>query len=437
MTNLWLMERGPLEMLARGRYEMNVDAAQVAQLSADYKGYPGGYAMRGETAVIPIKGVLQERYDVFTDLFGFDQTPPGAIEAAVRAADQDERVGRILLDVNSPGGNVAGIPAAARAVAEARKPTEARIAGVGASAAYWIASQADSIAATPESLVGSIGVMVAIYDESAAAEKAGVKVKVIGSGALKGAGTPGTEVTDEQTKVLQENVDAVAAEFVGAVARGRGVSEARVQEWASGRTWAARTADSLGLIDRVDDGAALAPMGRAPRAKGGQDMTTEHKEGQAPTPNGPDHMERFSALKAAFPDDLAFAVGQFEAGATVEQAKAAYGEVVAQRLDAANSTIAEQAAALDAKDSEIADLKGKLEAAQKAEAGATDDHPGYLRGSAQDAAGNGGGEGDFMALARAKAKSENTSVTAALRALIAADPDAHERWVMSQRKKGA
>ncbi len=86
---------------------------------------------------------------------------------------QRDDIKAVFLDIDSPGGTVAGTPELAAAVASLneRKPVYAFSSGLMCSAAYWIASQARAIYATPSAQVGSIGVVQAVIDNSAALDK--------------------------------------------------------------------------------------------------------------------------------------------------------------------------------------------------------------------------------------------------------------------------
>lgn len=129
----------------------------------------------------------------------------------------DPKVKRLLLDVDSPGGTILGIPEFAQMVAASKKPVAAFTATEMCSAAYWIASQADEVFATPSSYVGSIGVYIAFEDYSVMYSNYGVKVEVIKSGDLKGAGIAGTSLTDGQRAQLQDRVVELHNEFKGVV----------------------------------------------------------------------------------------------------------------------------------------------------------------------------------------------------------------------------
>lgn len=172
---------------------------------------------------------------------------------AIRVALIDEKVSSILMVMDSPGGSVSGTPELANEVkaADGKKPTYCFIEDCGASAAYWVASQGRKIFTTPTSQVGSIGVISVVEDSSKQAEMQGIKVHVISTGGMKGAFTPGTEVTEEQLNYLQGIVDAINVHFKGAVAEGRQMAMKDLNAIADGRMFMASEAKKLGLVDGI------------------------------------------------------------------------------------------------------------------------------------------------------------------------------------------
>jgi signal peptide peptidase SppA len=176
-----------------------------------------------------------------------------AVRQTLRRAVADVTVKGIVLLIDSPGGNVRGIDDLARDVAAAAraKPLTAYIEDLGASGAYWIASQAGRIVANPAGTVGSIGVYAVVEDLSGMAEQLGVKVHVIRAGDFKGAGEPGSEVTDQQLTNWQREVDEVNGLFLQAVRAGRGLTGERLIAVADGRVHIAGEALKLGLIDAI------------------------------------------------------------------------------------------------------------------------------------------------------------------------------------------
>jgi signal peptide peptidase SppA len=172
----------------------------------------------------------------------------------VRQAAADPNVSGILLAIDSPGGTVAGTADLAADVRAARrqKPVWAQIQDLGASAAYWVASQADQVFANDRTaLVGSVGTLMTVYDMSALAEKAGVKALVFATGPLKGTGAMGAPVTDGQQAYLQQIVDDSQASFDAAVRAGRGMSAKELAAVRTGAVFTAPQALDLKLLDGI------------------------------------------------------------------------------------------------------------------------------------------------------------------------------------------
>ncbi|MCF7675000.1 MAG: S49 family peptidase [Akkermansiaceae bacterium] len=135
---------------------------------------------------VAIEGPILRKPSLFARVL-MDASGSGEIGDAIREAGERDDIKAVFLDIDSPGGTVAGTPELAAAVASLneRKPVYAFSSGLMCSAAYWIASQARAIYATPSAQVGSIGVVQAVIDDSAALASEGIKVEVfsVGNGA--------------------------------------------------------------------------------------------------------------------------------------------------------------------------------------------------------------------------------------------------------------
>lgn len=173
----------------------------------------------------------------------------------VTEATNDRGVRAIMLRIDSPGGTVSGTSDMADAVraASAVKPTWAYIEDMGASAAYWIASQAGRIVTNQTALVGSIGTYMVVWDWSQLFASEGIKAHVVRAGAFKGAGAQGTEITPEQLAAFQREIDALNAHFLDGVSRGRGMDINVVKSLADGTVLVGADAVSAGLTDQVMD----------------------------------------------------------------------------------------------------------------------------------------------------------------------------------------
>jgi signal peptide peptidase SppA len=206
-------------------------------------------------ATIPVRGVLMRSVHPILKAFGFGGADLSEIRTLLLDAVVRDDVKAIRLEIDSPGGTVSGTKELADEVFSTRglKPITAHASGAMASAAYWIASQADKITATVSTVVGSIGVFGVMRDASKAAADAGVKVHVIASHPLKGAGdVPGAPVSDAQLADMQRHVNTLASLFNADVVRGRAMSAEAVAVIATGQVWVGEEAQAKGLVDEID-----------------------------------------------------------------------------------------------------------------------------------------------------------------------------------------
>jgi signal peptide peptidase SppA len=206
----------------------------------------------GSVAVVPLTGFLTQKPSLFSLIFG--GTSVQAFAREVIAALADPSVGAVVMDVDSPGGEVFGVTEAATAIREARgtKPLIAVANPMAASAAYWLASQADEIVATPSGLVGSVGVFTTHVDQSKALEQQGLTVTFISYGDRKTEGNPAEPLSEEAFSSVQARVDETGRQFEADVAKGRKVTAARVHEdYGKGGILTASQALAAGVVDRV------------------------------------------------------------------------------------------------------------------------------------------------------------------------------------------
>lgn len=199
-------------------------------------------------AVVPVYGALGKNLSSFEESCGGGTDINPIAHALVQAAE-DAEVEKIVLDIDSPGGEVTGIPelgARIRRIEAGGKPVIAFSDATTASAAYWIASQAGEFYATPSSRQGSIGVYSAWLDETLALEKAGFALELFTAGKHKAMGMPFRGLSDEERDMLQANVDGIYADFKAAVTANRPrVEDATMQ----GQMFRASEALDRGLID--------------------------------------------------------------------------------------------------------------------------------------------------------------------------------------------
>lgn len=192
-------------------------------------------------AVIPIVGTLMKARS------SFGGTSSVQARRDIRAAAANPDVSGIMLQIDSPGGTVAGTADLGAEVRAARrqKPVFAQVEDQAASAAYWVASQASRVYANAATAVaGSIGTILSVQKDTSG------RVAVFTSGSLKAPGMAG-ELTDEQTAYLQGLVNGWQSQFDAAVKSGRRLTDKQLAAVNTGAAFLANTALELKLIDGI------------------------------------------------------------------------------------------------------------------------------------------------------------------------------------------
>jgi len=212
---------------------------------------PRQYRVEGKTAVVPVFGVIAKYASQLNDVSQPVGTSAEQIGQDLQRALDDRKVEGILLDIESPGGTMAGVPELARRIAQAGalKPVAAVADDLAASAGYWLGSQAGAFFAGRAADIGSIGVYQVLRDSSQASQRFGVVYHVVRSGPFKGSGYPGATISAEELDQVQREIASAAAIFSGDVAAGRGLEPAQAEALATGAVWVGQEAVDLGLID--------------------------------------------------------------------------------------------------------------------------------------------------------------------------------------------
>jgi signal peptide peptidase SppA len=227
--------------------------ALEAKIGRKMDNAPQGYEVRNGSALIPLRGVIAPKMNLMSQMSG-----GSSLELFVRdvaAALNDPAVKSLVLMVDSPGGAVAGTPAAAAAVMAARnaKPVSTMAENTMASAAYWIASAADRVyASSPVDQVGSIGVVSTHTDVSGQQQALGLKTTEIVAGRFKRISSQYGPLSEAGQQTMQDQVDYLYSLFVGDVASQRGVTSQKViADMADGRVFIGRQAVDAGLLDGI------------------------------------------------------------------------------------------------------------------------------------------------------------------------------------------
>ncbi|GAF79644.1 unnamed protein product [marine sediment metagenome] len=208
--------------------------------------------VQGGVTVLPLHGILSQRMNMMSEMSG--GTSYEEFGAWFDAAVEDEAVGAIVLDVDSPGGSVYGLEelSAKMYAARGRKPIVAVANAQAASAAYYVGSSAKQFVVTPSGEIGSIGVVSMHVDVSAADEQIGLKRTIISTPKFKAEGNPYEVLSKEARDHEQGVVDDFYGRFVADVARNRNTTKADVEaHFGQGRMVLAEAAVAAGMADRV------------------------------------------------------------------------------------------------------------------------------------------------------------------------------------------
>jgi len=201
-------------------------------------------------AVLPISGVISNKANMFTRVSGGASAQ--LLQQQVESMRADPMVRAVVIDMDSPGGNVLGIPALAASIKSlaAEKPTVTCCTGTMASAGYWLGSAANAVYISGlTDYVGSIGVVAThAYDPRTAAKQ----TTEITAGKYKRMGSESAPLSAEGKAYIQSQVDEIYRVFVETVAQNRKVSADQVlQHMADGRIFIGQQAIDAGLVDGV------------------------------------------------------------------------------------------------------------------------------------------------------------------------------------------
>lgn len=206
----------------------------------------------GSTAIVTIHGSLKTSASWYDPYFNIASYP--AIRHALYEANKDPAIERIILDINSPGGQATGVDETAKLISEINKvkPVVAVATGEMCSGGYWLGCSGSKVFASSLSVVGSIGAVMTHVDRTAEMEREGIKVSFIRSGDYKMIGTPYEKLDDKAREVMQTMVTTINNLFVQHVASSRGRSAEYVEQVpGQGRVFMGQASIDVGLVDQI------------------------------------------------------------------------------------------------------------------------------------------------------------------------------------------
>ncbi|WP_112198595.1 S49 family peptidase [Rahnella sp. NRRL B-41462] len=209
-----------------------------------------GYDVVEGIAIIPVQGTLVQKLGTlrpYSGMTGYD-----GIRACFLRALNDSEVKAICLDIDSPGGEVAGCFDLVDEIYAARgsKPVWAILSENAYSAAYALASAADKIIVPRTGGVGSVGVIVMHVDWSQKIKNDGLQVTIITYGDRKAESNPYEPLSETARKAIQSDIDEMGRLFVSTVSRNRGITEKTVRD-TEAACFLGADGVQLGLADQV------------------------------------------------------------------------------------------------------------------------------------------------------------------------------------------
>jgi capsid assembly protease len=298
----WLIQSEALETMievaARGipdqatidKWKNEASRHALATRAGDPLGNTPTARVRDGVAIIPVAGPIFRYANLFTQLSGATALADFATNLA--GARADGRVRGILLEIDSPGGDVTGLAEAADMIAQAAadKPLVAYVEGSAMSAAYWLASAASRIVLSPTAAIGSLGAVVAMQDSTEAQARSGVRrYRFVSTQTPNKLLDP---TTDSGAAKVQAFADRLAAEFLSAAATNRAMSVDQVLAATDGGgLLVGADAVAAGLADQVAGfettlallaAGSLPPRGPVPVARVEADVPADPTTGPAP-----------------------------------------------------------------------------------------------------------------------------------------------------------
>lgn len=232
-----------------GLYPVGVEPDERAdrwELPAIAVIYADGDIVDGKSTTIPILG---------RKLVGGE-----TMVAALQAARASSSVKAVVIRIDSPGGSALASELMSREVFKLRgvKPVICSMGDIAASGGYFLAAGCDRIFAEPMTITGSIGIFYGKFDLSGLLAKAGVSTKTVKRGEHADMESYYRPYTDEEREIIRDKLTYLYGRFTGAVAKGRGMTEAEVDAVGRGHVWTGKQALGVGLVDELGGlGAAI------------------------------------------------------------------------------------------------------------------------------------------------------------------------------------
>ncbi len=226
----------------------------------------------------------------------------------LRSIKQDKSIKAVVLRINSPGGSSLASEIIWRELEMIKKEGKKVVVSMGnvaASGGYYIACNADKIYVQPNSITGSIGVFSVVPDFSSFMKnKLGITFDGVSTSKYADLPSVTRAMTEEEKKIIQQEVDKIYLTFKTRVAEGRKLSLDYVDSIAQGRVWTGKRAIDLKLADQV--GGLNEAIAEAVKLSG----VKEYRVRSYPEPKS-----FFEYIMNVYPDELSRASIKKELGA--------------------------------------------------------------------------------------------------------------------------
>lgn len=197
--------------------------------------------------VIPVHGVI-------SDQIGGEYDHKLIIDS-IKQVKNDPTIKGILVDIDSPGGAAYQSAEVFNRLYDIRENTDIPIyvtmGAYAASGGYYIASAADQIYAANETVTGSIGVIGSYMNFKGLYDKLGVKNERFATGEYKAIPPTGQDLTENQRKFIEQDIDKMYNQFIDAIVKGRHAKKENILKLADGRTFFGNEAIENGLVDHI------------------------------------------------------------------------------------------------------------------------------------------------------------------------------------------
>ena len=227
--------------------------------------------LSGNTAILPLHGPLTRRRSMISSLL-FGSMALDDFTPMLRRTASEPTIKNILIDIDSPGGQLEGVTELAEEIRDARrrKPITAIANGMAAGSAYLLGSQADEFFVIPSGQVGGIGIVAVHEDISERLKKQGLNLTFVSAGKKKMDGNPFQPLSDRVRADLQSDVDRKFERFATDISLGRRVPVSSVRNgFGQGRMLDAKAAFAAGMVDGVKTLDSVVSRLRSPTSRVG------------------------------------------------------------------------------------------------------------------------------------------------------------------------